>query len=169
LASQRAADGRAVSRVELLRSTWARGNADVITTLIVPSSASRLVMPPWVHRRERFPVSITEDPMLYYEVSFRATELTTDAYAELAANLAPSVADLAGLVSKIWTGPDEDGRLTGVYLWRDRASLDAFRGGPLDVATNPAFTDVRSRELDVLEVPTRLTMRSATPTVASVR
>jgi hypothetical protein len=107
--------------------------------------------------------------MLFYEVSFRATELTVDAYAELAADLAPSFADLPGLVSKIWTGPDEDGRLTGVYLWRDRDSLEAFRGGSLDVATNPAFTDVRSRELDVLEVPTRLTMRPTTPPVASVR
>jgi hypothetical protein len=105
--------------------------------------------------------------MLLYEVSFRPTELTFDAYAALAADLAPGFAELPGLVAKIWTGPDDDGRLGGVYLWRDRASLDAFRGGPLDVAANPAFTDVRSRELDVLEAPTSLTMPSAAPVVAS--
>jgi hypothetical protein len=107
--------------------------------------------------------------MLLYEVSFRPTELTVDAYEALAADLAPSFAALPGLVSKVWTGPDADGRLHGVYLWRDHASLDAFRRGPLDVATNPAFTDVRSHELEVLEAPTRLTTPSSSPGVTPVR
>ena len=104
--------------------------------------------------------------MLLYEVSFRPTEMTFDAYEALAADLAPSFAALPGLVSKIWTAPDDDGRLRGVYLWRDRASFDAFRGGPLDVATNPAFADVRAHEVDVLEAPTRLTTPSPAPLVA---
>lgn len=100
--------------------------------------------------------------MLLHEVTFRPRELTDDGYAELTAQVAPSVAELPGLILKIWTGSDAEGRFGGVYLWRDRASYEAFAGGPFDVAASPDFVEVRTRQVDVLETPTSITAPTAT-------
>lgn len=95
--------------------------------------------------------------MLLHEARFRPRELTADGYAELAAHVAPSVAEMPGLILKIWTGRDADGRFAGIYLWRDRASYEAFAGGPFDVAASADFVDVETRQVEVLEAPTTIT------------
>ncbi len=65
--------------------------------------------------------------------------------------LAPDIEAVSGLLSKIWI---QDGdQLGGIYLFRDQATLDAYAAGPIvtAVVNNPAFSDFRLEQYDVLE------------------
>ena len=97
--------------------------------------------------------------MLLHEVTFRPRELTDDGYAELTAQVAPSVAELPGLILKIWTGSDAEGRFGGVYLWRDREAMVGYVTSELfqTVAAFPHFADIATRDFAVHEDLTRVT------------
>lgn len=98
--------------------------------------------------------------MLLHQTDFALDGLTPAAAAQLVTELAPQFARVPGLIHKIWIRDGD--RFGGVYLWRDRASLDAMLGSPLDPATVDAFTDLRTRTFDVMDVPTAITLPSLT-------
>lgn len=97
--------------------------------------------------------------MIIHETSFELDGIDPATAAAMTEQLAPHFAAVPGLVHKVWTRDGD--RYGGIYLWRDRASLDAIRGGPLDPATQEAFVDLRVRTIDVLEAPTRITTPGA--------
>jgi hypothetical protein len=99
--------------------------------------------------------------MLLHETSFELDGMDADEAARLVLELAPRFAAMPGLVHKVWTR--EGARFGGVYLWRDRASLDDFRAGPLHPSNVPAFTDLRERTLGVVTAPTAITVPGAAP------
>ncbi len=65
--------------------------------------------------------------------------------------LAPAVAAVPGLLSKTWI---QDGDLFGgLYIFKDQASVDGFAASQMvvDIMGNPAFSDFRLEQYDVLE------------------
>ena len=63
------------------------------------------------------------------------------------------------LLSKVWIADPESGTYGGAYLWRDRASLDAYLAGPVFGALPgmPGVHSIETRTFAALHAPTRIT------------
>ena len=72
---------------------------------------------------------------------------------------APAFRDAPGLLTKTWLSDPGSNTYGGVYVWRDRAALDAYLQSELfrTVANHPNLTNISSRDFEVLEAPTRVT------------
>lgn len=92
-------------------------------------------------------------------VNFRLDGVTDAQFRETCDQLAPTWAAIPGMVSKVWLANAEENRYGGVYLWRDRAAMEAFVRGDLFrmVATHPNLKDVTTVEFEILEGPSKLT------------
>src|SRR5262249_46360667 len=74
------------------------------------------------------------DSMDFLIVNFRFEGATKEAWEERATQLAPRFAAMPELLSKVWLADAESDTYGGAYLWRDRASLDAYLSGPVFAA-----------------------------------
>lgn len=92
-------------------------------------------------------------------VTFDVTGLTDEGYLEAGAQLAPAIAEMPGLIAKIWLAEPEGNGYGGVYLWRDRAAMEGYIASDLfqAVAAFPHFTNIASRDFAVHEDLTRVT------------
>lgn len=72
---------------------------------------------------------------------------------------APILADLPGLLWKVWLANPETNTYGGVYLWQDRASMEAFMASDLlqTVAARPFLFNISSTDYEVREDATRVT------------
>lgn len=68
-------------------------------------------------------------------------------------------ADLPGLLSKIWLRDADTGTYGGLYLWRDRASYEAYLASDVfrAIEDDPAFEGVTTQGFDHFEDLTRAT------------
>lgn len=73
-------------------------------------------------------------------------------------------ADLPGLLSKIWLRGSDTGTYGGLYLWRDRASYEAYLASDVfrAIQDDPSFEDVTSRGFDHFEDLTKATQPGLT-------
>ena len=73
--------------------------------------------------------------------------------------MAPAFTDLPGLVSKTWLAKAETNTYGGIYVWRDREAMEAYKESDIyrGMATNPCFADLSVKDFAVLEGPTRVT------------
>lgn len=71
--------------------------------------------------------------------------------------LAHRIADVPGLICKVWTDNRETGEAGGVYLFADEASLDAYLGPKLERMKAAGVEGLRARKFDVNEPLTRIT------------
>ena len=80
-------------------------------------------------------------------------------YEAFCERLAPSFAQLPGLVAKVWIIDAESNRAGGVYTWVDRGACEGYLAGELFAAARaePTLVNLRSRQFDVLERPTGIT------------
>lgn len=92
-------------------------------------------------------------------VNFRLKGMTRAQYEELCDAVAPGLASFAGLISKVWLCDEATNTYGGVYLWRDRAAMEAFLRSDIfrAVATNPKLAEITSRDFGVLERPSAVT------------
>jgi Putative mono-oxygenase ydhR len=92
-------------------------------------------------------------------VEFELQGVTQGDYEAMSEQLAPVFSEMPGLISKLWIVEPESSRAGGVYTWVDRAACEAYKTGDVYRAAieNPALANLRSREFDVLEAPTRIT------------
>ena len=92
-------------------------------------------------------------------VEFELQGVAQGDYEALSEQLAPAFAGIPGLITKLWILDRESNRAGGVYTWADRAACEAYKAGELYRAAveNPALANLRSREFDVIEAPTRIT------------
>ena len=92
------------------------------------------------------------------QISFKY-DATADEYRSLAADMAGAFAEVDGLRWKIWTQNEEESTAGGVYLFENRAVLDAFLAGPLatQVKEHPAVQNLTATVFDVMNGPTRVT------------
>ncbi|HEV2915127.1 MAG TPA: monooxygenase [Pyrinomonadaceae bacterium] len=77
--------------------------------------------------------------------------------AEEYSELAHRIADVPGLVCKVWTENRETGEAGGIYLFEDEASLDAYAVGKIERLKSAGVKEVRAKKFDVNEPLTRIT------------
>ena len=92
-------------------------------------------------------------------VTFNLQDLRAADYRTICDGLADVIAKVPGLLSKAWLADELANTYGGVYTWVDRAAMEAYLGSDIfkAVAANPNFTNVQSRDFEVLEGPTRVT------------
>lgn len=91
-------------------------------------------------------------------VTFSLKDLPEDAYRAACEQLAPAIRDVPGLISKVFLANPATNTYGGVYTWRDRSAMDAFRESEIfrGLAQNPNLADVRSQDFGVFEEATRI-------------
>lgn len=92
-------------------------------------------------------------------VTFHLEGLTEEAYLAACNQLAPAIAQVSGLISKTFIGNPETNTYGGVYVWRDRESMEEYRGSDLwrTIMGQRAFVGLVSQEFEVLVEPSRVT------------
>jgi heme-degrading monooxygenase HmoA len=91
-------------------------------------------------------------------VTFHLKDLPEEAYRQACDQMAPAIADVPGLISKVFLANAATNTYGGVYTWRDRDAMESFQASDIfqGVLANPNLVDVRSDEFGVLEEPTRI-------------
>ena len=91
-------------------------------------------------------------------ITFDLVDMPPDRYQEVSVGLAPSVAALPGLLTKIWLS-NEKIRRGGLYLFADATAADRFLASALarSVAQNPHFADLDIQRFAVDETTTAMT------------
>ena len=72
-------------------------------------------------------------------------------------DLAHRIADVPGLICKVWTENREAGEAGVIYLFEDEASLDAYLGGKIERMKAAGIKGLRAKKFDVNEALTRIT------------
>lgn len=82
-----------------------------------------------------------------------------DQYDQAVTPLAAPIADVPGLIWKVWTLNEAESEAGGVYLFRDAASLQGYLDGLIvaQIVSNPALSDFSLKTFDVMEAQTRVT------------
>jgi heme-degrading monooxygenase HmoA len=91
-------------------------------------------------------------------VTFHLQDLPEDAFREACEQLAPAIAEVPGLISKVFLANATTNTYGGVYTWRDRPAMESFQASAIfqGLATNPNLIDVRSQDFGVFEEATRI-------------
>ena len=72
---------------------------------------------------------------------------------------APVLANVQGLMSKVWLADEEKNTFGGFYLWENRTAMEAFMHSDLvrAVVSRPFVKDVSSVDFEVNENASRVT------------
>ncbi|WP_088345908.1 MULTISPECIES: YdhR family protein [Rhodomicrobium] len=92
-------------------------------------------------------------------INFNLKDATEEQYRAIADSLAPTFAAMPGLLTKYWLGNTAGNSYGGVYVWRDRAAMQAFMSGEVAAAVlaHPNLANITSEDFGVLDAPTRVT------------
>lgn len=92
-------------------------------------------------------------------VTFQLKGISREQYEALCDQVAPAIASLPGLISKLWLADTATNTYGGVYHWQDRAAMEGFLQSDVfrAVATNPNLADIKSRDFGTLEAPGAVT------------
>jgi heme-degrading monooxygenase HmoA len=92
-------------------------------------------------------------------VNFNLEGIGEEEYRGVAESVAPAFADLPGLVSKTWLADAKTNTYGGVYLWRSREAMEAYKETDIykGMQANPHFENFSVRDFEILEEPTRTT------------
>ena len=92
-------------------------------------------------------------------VNFNLNDVSRQDYEKSCKEIAQAFADLSGLQSKYWLADEANNIYGGVYLWESREAMQSYLESDLfkQVATNPAFKNISSKDFEVLEGPTKTT------------
>jgi hypothetical protein len=99
-------------------------------------------------------------------VNFSLEGMTESEYLKLCDDVAPALAAVPGLVSKVWLVDRANGVYGGVYTFENGAAVDAHLATDLgQVAAIPGLVNVSVRRFEVLAEPTAIT-RGLVPATA---
>ena len=92
------------------------------------------------------------------QVNFKFN-VTREQFEDNAASLAQAFADVPGCLWKVWLMNEDASEAGGIYLFADKASLEAYKASPLFAAVlnHPALSGHSVKEFDVLEQVSRVT------------
>ena len=92
-------------------------------------------------------------------INYRLDGITEAEYLAASPPDADAIADLPGLVSKVWLADPATNTYGGFYLWRDRAAMEAFMASGLVAAimARPHLAEITSRDFAVPEALSRTT------------
>jgi len=95
-------------------------------------------------------------------VNFHLKDLSDAEYRNVCDGLAPELALVPGLISKVWLADETSNTYGGVYTWVDRQAMDAFARSDFfqAFATNPNFANITSSVFGILEGPSQVTRAS---------
>ena len=91
--------------------------------------------------------------------TYRMDAMSDAAFTEANQEFAEMMADVPGLLAKIWLKAADGSAYGGVYLWRDREAYEEFVGGELweSVLADDALSEFESRDFAVMEELTNAT------------
>ena len=86
-------------------------------------------------------------------ITFRLKDMTEEGYREACTGFVPAYAALPGLLAKVWLADPATNTYGGVYLFRDRAAMDAYVASDLftTVSAFPHFADLTARDFAVYD------------------
>ena len=101
-------------------------------------------------------------------INYRLNGITETEYLASGPPDAAAIADVPGLVSKVWLAVPATNTYGGFYLWRDRTAMEAFMASGLVAAlmARPHLAGITSRDFAVLEALSRTTRGLATEPTA---
>lgn len=91
-------------------------------------------------------------------VEFELQGLTRTEYESFCEDAVPAIAEVPGVVSKLFLADTDSSGCAGIYTFTDRETAEnylhseLFRSG---IAKNPAIANLRTRGSDLLERPTK--------------
>ena len=90
-------------------------------------------------------------------VNFSLDGLSHEDYLNIADELAPVFAKVAGLQSKTWLSDQDNNVYGGVYVFEDKQAHDDYCASELfaGVGGNPNFTNISVKSFGTLEGPTK--------------
>ena len=100
--------------------------------------------------------------MIIQVVNFNLEDLSDADYRKACDGLAPELARVPGLISKVWLADEASNSYGGVYTWVDQQAMDAFARSDFfkAFATNPNFANITSTAFGILEGPSQITRAS---------
>ena len=92
-------------------------------------------------------------------VTYGLRHATQEDYLAICRELAPLFAKVPGLATKYWLADPATNTYGGVYVWINRAAMEANMAGELaaSVMAHPNLEDITSNDFSILEAPTRVT------------
>ena len=89
-------------------------------------------------------------------------------YRKLCNSVAQPIGDVAGLVWKVWLLNEQDGEAGGIYLFRDKQSLDAYLSGPIvrQIKSLPQLREISAKRFEAIPELTVVT-RGPIPATAN--
>ncbi len=92
-------------------------------------------------------------------ITFSLKGLSDEEYRFHCEAIAPAFAQLPGLVSKTWLANAETNTYGGVYLWRDRRSMEGYERSDIyrGMLANPHLEGLVARSFPVVEAATGVT------------
>lgn len=101
-------------------------------------------------------------------VNFNLKAMTDAEFRVMANEVAPAFASVPGLLGKIWLADAGKNTYGGIYIWQDAVAMQAYLASDLSkgVAGNPNFSNLTSRDFEVLNGPTA---GSGGPVAASLK
>lgn len=92
-------------------------------------------------------------------INFHLKGVSEAEFRALCDEVAPTFAEVPGLISKVWLANRTTNTYGGVYTWATREAMEDYAKSELfkAVATNPNLADITSSDFDVLEEPTSVT------------
>src|SRR3712207_6644284 len=92
-------------------------------------------------------------------ITFSLEGISEQDYLQLIESAAPAFAQLPGLVSKTWLANAETNTYGGVYLWRDRRSMERYEQSDIykGMLANPHLDGLVARSFPIVEAATDVT------------
>jgi hypothetical protein len=85
--------------------------------------------------------------------------LTATEYEKAVAPLANAIANVDGLIWKVWVINDEAKEAGGIYLFKNAAAADAYMSSEIvaGIASHPKFTNISAKQFDAMESVSAIT------------
>jgi quinol monooxygenase YgiN len=96
--------------------------------------------------------------MYVQTVEFDTQGLTHAEYERFCQEAVPAIAEVPGVLGKLFLADPDSSRCAGIYTFTDRDAAEAYLRGELfqaAIADNPAIANLRIRGSELLEQPTR--------------
>lgn len=92
-------------------------------------------------------------------ITFQLNGPTEEQYIEACRSETEAFRDLPGLIAKVWLADAETNTYGGMYLWRDRGSMEAYKAGEIfaSIVGDPNLENVTSRDFAAIEPLTKET------------
>ena len=92
-------------------------------------------------------------------VNFNLKDMSHQEFETLCDQLAPVIAEIPGLVSKVWLADQDTNTYGGVYTFQNKPAWEAYTQSEVfaNVCNHPSFTNIVAHDFDILEGPTEVT------------